>query len=651
MRLRRFLPIFLSLGFFGGIFANSANVKVKAEEDYDYTQYAETYIPETGIALPPSIAFTIRSKTDVAALNTEKTPSVAVIYVDGEGNAVDASGNAIASLDEVVRACNHKIIPAFVMEDGAAMNAVYNYVNTQNLLDFMVFSSKPAIVKSFKTLRPNCQGGIIFKDVRFDENTAAQIKETLCNNEAMIAIIDGQIEKSQVEEIRLHGVSCWATVKATEYDIYTALYNGVTGMLINNFSMPIEIMESFTSPTMLRKAYAAGHRGENTYPENSIEGAKAAYYFGEDYVELDLMRTKDNRLLIMHDSTLNRTTNYSGAQTVSQMTLDEIRQYKLGGMYEIPVLEDFFDFISVREGMKLLVELKTDDTAVVPLLAEMIEAYGVEDKVIVISSFEKRLSDFKALMPHVRIYNTNSFKTIQSACNYAYRNNAIYGPGYTYLDSPDVLTQAAVRGIPTYSWTYKTESTFNEYMFINTSLTTDSASFLKDQVHTLTLKDVEDVYELDKSAEISLSGTVQKRMRVNISKNEFATQNVAVSARFAPKLASAVKPLDSLGTYENNTLSVHKTGYGICLVSYTWKSKMTETTYDVYAKPIKIVHGVDAAAYEKEIPQAKYSEQKEQEKPAETEEGCGSVMPIGVMGATLAAGAIMIKKAGRKDEE
>jgi glycerophosphoryl diester phosphodiesterase len=76
-----------------------------------------------------------------------------------------------------------------------------------------------------------------------------------------------------------------------------------------------------------------GHRGtgvtaeDNPFPENSISSFVAAIDEGADGIELDVEITQDGQLIVMHDDTLDRTTNCTGC--VSEMTFDAIRACRL----------------------------------------------------------------------------------------------------------------------------------------------------------------------------------------------------------------------------------------------------------------------------------------------------------------------------------
>lgn len=87
------------------------------------------------------------------------------------------------------------------------------------------------------------------------------------------------------------------------------------------------------------------HRADwRNFPENSIEGIKSAITMGVDMVEIDIAKTSDGHLVLMHDRTLDRTTNGTGP--VSDYTLDSLKKLNLvNGIgvetrYKIPTLEE-----------------------------------------------------------------------------------------------------------------------------------------------------------------------------------------------------------------------------------------------------------------------------------------------------------------------
>lgn len=76
------------------------------------------------------------------------------------------------------------------------------------------------------------------------------------------------------------------------------------------------------------KVLVAAHRGDwRNFPENSIPGVWSCIEGGVDIVEVDVQETRDGKFVLMHDATVNRTTNGKGK--VSSLTYDRIKKLKL----------------------------------------------------------------------------------------------------------------------------------------------------------------------------------------------------------------------------------------------------------------------------------------------------------------------------------
>src|SRR5207237_7102683 len=101
--------------------------------------------------------------------------------------------------------------------------------------------------------------------------------------------------------------------------------------------------------------------------ENTLAAFRLARDLGADAVELDVHLTRDDRLVVLHDDTLERTTTGSGL--VRSQTFDQIRALSAGSWYDpsfaserIPLLEDVLDWArEVR--MPLSIELKRPNAA------------------------------------------------------------------------------------------------------------------------------------------------------------------------------------------------------------------------------------------------------------------------------------------------
>ncbi|KGI86415.1 glycerophosphodiester phosphodiesterase [Exiguobacterium sp. s6] len=100
-----------------------------------------------------------------------------------------------------------------------------------------------------------------------------------------------------------------------------------------------------------------GHRGYSAkYPENTISAFKAALPH-VDGIELDVQLTRDGRLVVIHDETVDRTTNGSGF--VKDMTLRQLRLLRTESGERIPTLEEVLVLLEPTD-VTLNIELKTD---------------------------------------------------------------------------------------------------------------------------------------------------------------------------------------------------------------------------------------------------------------------------------------------------
>ena len=123
-----------------------------------------------------------------------------------------------------------------------------------------------------------------------------------------------------------------------------------------------------------------GHRGASGLePENTLRSFKKAIELSVDYVECDVHATKDGHLILMHDSTVDRTTNGKGP--VNSFTFDEIRRLDAGKGEKVPTLQELLELSKGK--VKLHVELK-DETAV-EAVVQLIESKKMESEVFLTS--------------------------------------------------------------------------------------------------------------------------------------------------------------------------------------------------------------------------------------------------------------------------
>jgi len=125
-----------------------------------------------------------------------------------------------------------------------------------------------------------------------------------------------------------------------------------------------------------------GHRGaKGSYPENTLLSFKKAIGQGVDGLELDVHLTKDGEVVVIHDETLDRTTNGTG--WIKDLTLEEIKQVSAGSSFtHIPEYDEAWDLERVPALQEVLELLAPYPTELNIELKTYVFAYkGIEEKV------------------------------------------------------------------------------------------------------------------------------------------------------------------------------------------------------------------------------------------------------------------------------
>jgi len=145
------------------------------------------------------------------------------------------------------------------------------------------------------------------------------------------------------------------------------------------------------------------HRGASAdAPENTLAAFQLALEYGADGIELDVMLSLDGQLVVIHDDTVNRTTDGSGR--VRDMTLEELQAFNAGNGQKIPSLSEVFDLF----GGKFLIniELKNYSSLFDSLpvqVAELVKEYELEETVIISSFNPFNLPRFRRRLPEVKL--------------------------------------------------------------------------------------------------------------------------------------------------------------------------------------------------------------------------------------------------------
>ncbi|WP_329173838.1 glycerophosphodiester phosphodiesterase [Streptomyces sp. NBC_01477] len=147
--------------------------------------------------------------------------------------------------------------------------------------------------------------------------------------------------------------------------------------------------------TTVRRPLVYGHRGSREEaPENTLRSFRRAQEVGADGVELDVRVSRDGRLVVIHDATVDRTTNGTGK--VHDLTRAQMAALDAGEGEGIPTLTEALD------AFPGLVQVEIKAAAAVPALAELDRSDALPDRVVLTSFHRDVLAHAAELLPRVR---------------------------------------------------------------------------------------------------------------------------------------------------------------------------------------------------------------------------------------------------------
>jgi glycerophosphoryl diester phosphodiesterase len=158
----------------------------------------------------------------------------------------------------------------------------------------------------------------------------------------------------------------------------------------------------------LQSPIVIAHRGDKAYaPENTLSAFKQAAEKGADAIEFDVKLTADGQVIVLHDQTVDRTTNGTG--NVAKLPCATIRDLDAGVQFSqeflgerIPTLEEVFETFGKRIYMN--VELKnysTPNDMLVSKVAQIVKNHGMQEKVLFSSFLAYNLRKARLLLPEV----------------------------------------------------------------------------------------------------------------------------------------------------------------------------------------------------------------------------------------------------------
>lgn len=245
--------------------------------------------------------------------------------------------------------------------------------------------------------------------------------------------------------------------------------DGVLGLIVNGSRVrfdnlvveEVEPLPAIEHRSPGETGVVAAHRGNSSLaPENTMPAFVAATRAGADYFEIDIDLTKDGVPVVIHDDTVDRTTDGTGR--VSDLTLEEIRALDAGSWFSpayagtvIPTLDEVLTYVS-NGGADLLLEYKGDwSPEDVEMTIGMIGDYDLADRVFAQSFSATTVENVAAAAPDLTLgwlVGGLDQQTIERAA--ALGADAVNPSAPT----PEAVAAAHEAGMGVFSWTHNDAS-------------------------------------------------------------------------------------------------------------------------------------------------------------------------------------------------
>lgn len=445
------------------------------KDDWDGVQVSDNSLVQTaqvksGLVNPPTVVCDLATKeTYVKLREGEVKPANVILRLNEKFNVVGAKGERLCSFSELYsNTLKGKIIPIIYLSDEeSAQRAITLFTERYDLLDAAVMSDNPTYVK---TVREECSkiGGIVEFNKLDDIYDAVRITNA---NLASVAVIPQSVATQEnVFYLQSRFRTVWVRPESSQkQNLYYSINSGAYGIVSEDYESVIQMLGEYDDFSSTRMPFVAAHRGlPNTYNENSVSGVKAAIAAGATHLELDGYLTTDNRIAMMHDYTIDRTSDGEGV--IEDYKLAELQQFKLD-MFEpcepIPSLDDIFDAMKGTDAV-LLFEVKSEKIEIVNALKTALEKRQMQRQVVVITYHLNILEAMTRILPEIptadlssvleeemenailnfRYFNTGtstSFNGVTTEMNAIMRDRGIVGWYWTY-DSVPTMEEAMSRG-------------------------------------------------------------------------------------------------------------------------------------------------------------------------------------------------------------
>ena len=483
------------------------SIRITLQSEAPKSSFAAVEDPSSNLVLAPSVVAEINTENALTtlktALNATKAtlPATAVFSVDKNLNVT--VGSVKQSIEDTVKLLDRRVIPAFRLTDPSAANALATYLKEHSILDVFVISESADALKTVRATHPIARAILDFsgkynqtdRNLPISDLHAIRSATNACG--ARICLLpEYLITRENVLYLQKQLMTVWVTSESTVKGHVSAIVSGANGIVTPDYAaLSGCYTRYFEKNSVTRVPEIIGHRGvPSLAPENTVEGSLLANEKGAALIEMDIYLTTDNVIAVMHDGTLDRTTNGTG--NVESYSYEQLRAVLVDGAngfdaVPVPCLADYFKAFKGLDA-HLIVEIKSGKTAICQKLVDLVEEYDIADQVSVIAFGTAIQTEMKRVAPELSLGHLTSTPVragsdvataTESLLRIVQSYDATYNPNFTNLDAA-LIKAAAHRGVTFWPWTANNLADIDKLFFAGShAITTNYTQYFSDCVH------------------------------------------------------------------------------------------------------------------------------------------------------------------------
>ncbi len=453
--------------------------------------FADTRDVASDLCTTPALVSYIDTADDLANILTS-SPATALAYINSDGKIVTKDGTVLTDIAGYVKALSGTVIAGFIPDSKGAVDAINSYMKSGNFDDITVVSDDALLLKYANGKNLLMRTMLVFSEDYLNEKTILDMREAVNESGSKTALLPYSMSsKENVQALQKLLISVWvlAPEEETTVTVMSQILSGANGIVVSDRTEAEKCFtEYFKGNAFTRTVWIIGHRGIPALaPENSLEGCILAAEKGANIIENDIYITTDNVIVVMHDGSVDRTSDGTG--NIESMTYAQLQEFNLdaSGGYsglKIPTLEEYFETFKDTDTF-IFIEIKSGKAAIITELIRLVAKYDIADQISVISFNASQLTALNAKAPFISTgflcsgvtSSANTNENIQAATSFTEKYNTTFNPSYSGITS-EFITELQARGNTLWPWTFSTDTTLlmKYYLAGAHGLTTNNAN-------------------------------------------------------------------------------------------------------------------------------------------------------------------------------